>query len=148
MAPHFGLLDEDKVSRKEAMQMRSKLHWRCGKRRIIENKNVAGVATLYDAILSAMRWYLYNNRYDELGDDVEKTLENDQIVISLVEKAGIIDNSVDIKFISSVVDKALLDKDVSMYKDKFFQQAELLLTKLKLLPFDESKLPPEDPNTF
>ena len=148
MTPHFGLLDETKMGREEAILMRSKLHYRCGIRRMTENKVSAGIATIYDAMLSGMRWYVLTNQFDELGDDAEQKLENDHFIISLIQQAGIIESSVDMQFIDKILNNALLEEDVSKYHDQFMAQVELILTKLEILPFDESELPPEDPTTF
>jgi hypothetical protein len=67
MSPHFGLLDETKMSQEEALLMRAKLHWRGGKRRIEENKGPEGIATLYDALLSALRWHVLTRHMEKLG---------------------------------------------------------------------------------
>jgi hypothetical protein len=149
MSPHFGLLDEAEMSREEALQMRAKLHWRGGKRRMIENKIPEAVATLYDALLSAMRWYVLTRHTQQLGTAAEARLEDDQEVIALLRRAGVIDPSFDLAFLEETVNKALLGQNLAGSTPGFFMdQTEKLLTRLELLPFAEEALPPEDPNTF
>jgi len=36
-------------------------------------KQKAGIATIYDAMLSAMRWYVLTNQFDKLGDEEDST---------------------------------------------------------------------------
>ncbi len=148
MSPHFKLMDESAMPPAEAMLLRSKLHWRCGLRRMEEKKSSAGITTLYDALLSAMRWYILTHLHNEIGEEPEEKLENDRFVFFLMKKAGILDRSFDLQLLEEVVDKALMEEDFQEDQDKVVQQLEQLLTRLGLLPFDVSKLPPEDPATF
>ena len=148
MSPHFRLMDERALPPAEAMLMRSKLHWRCGMRRMEENKSFAGVTTLYDALLSAMRWYILTHLQEQIGEEAEEKLENERFVFSLIKQAGILDSSLDQQFLEMVVDKALMEEDLQEDRQKFMEQLEQLLTRLGLLPFDLSELPDEDPATF
>lgn len=148
MSPHFGLMDETKMSKVEAQLMRCKLHWRCGVRRMRENKTASGLATLYDAMLSAMRWYILTNLRQELGSNGEEKLENERFVFSLLRKAGMLDRSFDIKFVEATVDRALMEEDVSSDQQRVMTQLQQFLTRIGVLPFDETELPREDPSTF
>jgi len=148
MSPHFGLMDETKMSKVEAQLMRCKLHWRCGERRMRENKAASGLATLYDAMLSAMRWYILTNLRQELGSNGEEKLENERLVFALLRKSKILDGSFDLKFVEETVDRALMEEDVSSDQERVMAQLQQFLTRIGVLPFDEAKLPPEDPSTF
>ncbi len=148
MCPHFGLIDPDKLSSKEAALLRAKLHWRCGIRRIREEKTASGVATLYDALLSGMRWYIMNSLMKDSNDFSEEELENERFVFFLLKKAGIIEPHFDLNQIQDLVDKALLEEDIQTDQEQFIAQLEGFLTGIKILPLDESELPPEDPATF
>lgn len=148
MSPHFGMMDESKMSKVEALLLRCKLHWRGGVRRMRENKAPSGLATLYDALLSAMRWYILTNLQQELGDNAEEKLENERFVFSLLRRAGILDGSFDIKFVVETVDRALMEKDVSSDQERFMALLHHVLSRIGVLPFDEAELPPEDPSTF
>jgi hypothetical protein len=148
MSPHFGMMDETKMNKVEALLLRCKLHWRGGVRRMRENKAASGLATLYDALLSAMRWYILTNLQQELGDNAEEKLENERFVFSLLRRAGILDGSFDIKFVVETVDRALMEKDVSSDQERFMALLHHVLSRIGVLPFDEAELPPEDPSTF
>lgn len=149
MSPHFGLMDETGMSREEALLMRAKLHWRGGMRRVRENKIPAGLATLYDALLSAMRWYILLNLRGDLGDEPEEKLENERFVFSLLRKAGIFGSSMDIHRLEEIVDRALLGEEVDREdQEQVLAQFGEILTRIGVLPFDEVELPPEDPATF
>ena len=148
MSPHFGLMDPSTMTMEDAMLMRAKLHWRCGTRRMQQNKTSAGLTTLYDAFLSGMRWYILSHLENEIDGDKEEKLENERFVFAMLRKEGIIDGSLDLNLIEESVDKALMDKDVQEDQDTVMSQMEGFLTRIGILPFDESKLPPEDPSTF
>lgn len=148
MSPHFGLMDESNMTKEDALLLRAKLHWRGGIRRSRENKNASGIATLYDAMLSAMRWYILTSLRDEAGKDVIENIENERFVFFLLRKAGLLPFSFDLEFIEDVVDKALMEEDIESKKDQFIEQVKEAMIKLAVLPFDESELPPEDPSTF
>ncbi|MEW6519938.1 MAG: hypothetical protein AB1461_11040 [Thermodesulfobacteriota bacterium] len=145
MSPHFGLMDESKMSKVEAQLMRCKLHWRCGVRRVRDDKAAAGLTTLYDALLSAMRWYILTNLRQELGANAEENLENERFVFSLLRRAAILDNSFDLQFILDTVDRALMEEDVSSEQERAVILMQQFLTRLGVLPFDEAELPPEEP---
>jgi hypothetical protein len=144
MSPHFGLMDESKMSREEALLMRTKLHWRCGVRRLGEDNSSVALATLYDALLSAMRWYILRHLPHELGEDADEKLENERLVFSVLRRAGILDQSLDLPFIEEIVDRALMEEDVHVDHDRLLRQLDRFLTRLGVLPFDEAELPPED----
>ncbi|MCB2184644.1 MAG: hypothetical protein KQH63_21685 [Desulfobulbaceae bacterium] len=148
MSPHFGLMDASKMSHDEALLLRTKLHYRCGIRRVREKKTSSGLATLYDALLSAMRWYILTRLPDELGADAEEKLENERFVFSLLRKHGILDDSFDLVGFQDLVDKALMEEDVSLNRDNALKELDIFLGRIAILPFDESELPPEDPATF
>ncbi len=145
MSPHFGLMDESKMSKVDALQMRFRLHWRCGVKRMRENKTAIGLAILYDALLSAMRWYILTNLRQELGDNADEKLENERFVFFLLRRAGMLNSSFDLKFIVEIVDRALLEEDVSCDQEKVMAQLHQFLTRIGALPFAEAELPPEDP---
>ncbi len=148
MSPHFGLLDETKMSQEEALLMRAKLHWRGGKRRIEENKGPEGIVTLYDALLSAMRWHVLTRHMKKLGTGAKEKLEDDNAVIALLIQTGDLDDSAELKAIEQTVNQTLQGEDAPADLGCFMAQTEEILTRLELLPFDESALPPEDPETY
>ncbi|MFO7606505.1 MAG: hypothetical protein R6W72_09425 [Desulfurivibrionaceae bacterium] len=148
MSPHFGLMDENIMTPEDAALMRAKLHWRCGERRLRERKSASGIATLYDALLSGMRWYILTGQAARPEDFSAEDLENERYVFHLLKKAGLIDSSLNLAKVQDLVDRALMDEDIQPEQEWFFAELEKFLTRLKVLPFDESALPPEDPATF
>jgi len=148
MSPHFGLMDESKMTPDEAALMRAKLHWRCGVRRVREDKTSAGIATLYDALLSGMRWYILSELAENIKNFSTESLENERYVFSLLRKKGVIDSALDTAKLQDIVDRALMEEDVQAEQDWFLNELEKFLTRLGVLPLDESALPPEDPATF
>ena len=56
--PHFGLMDPKMLGPGEGALQRARLHIRGGKRRLRQGKVAAGIVTLYDALESAMEWYV------------------------------------------------------------------------------------------
>ncbi len=148
MSPHFGLINDQDLTFEEALLMRARLHWRCGKRRLSENKTAAGIATIYDALLSGMRWYIMVEKVVKSDHHSTEDLENERYVFHILKKNGVIDSSINIGEIQDLVDKALMDEDITSGKGKFVNDIEKFLTSINVLPFDESKLPPEDPSTF
>lgn len=127
--------------------MRARLHWRCGTRRMRQNNTSAGLSTLYDALFSAMRWYILISFHYEPGDTTEEMLENERVVSSIMRKSGILDCSFDLKFFETIVDKALMGEEVNFNRQDVLFQLDRFLTRLGMLPFDDSELPPEDPAT-
>ena len=82
------------------------------------------------------------------NDFSEEELENERFVFFLLKKAGKIGPHFDVHQIQDLVDKALLEEDIQTDQEQFIAQLEVFLTGIKILPLDESELPPEDPDTF
>lgn len=149
--PHFGLMDETRMSREAAMLLRAKLHLRCGRRRVRQGKDAAGLATLYDALLSGMRWHILTTpRLKEaLGsnDPVER-LENDRVVVALMRQAGIIDGAFPWEHFQGLVDQALMGEKGAFDRQAVLVWVDAVMTRLGVMPFDEKELPAENPATF
>lgn len=148
--PHFGLMDEGNMTREDAALMRSKLHWRCGRRRLYERKTRSALATLYDALLSAMRWRILTTDLRRgLGPEQDEALENERIVLSILRKAGILDGTFDLPGFEELVDQALVsEKEMELDYEATIGPLEKIMTRLGVLPFDEAELPPERPGTY
>ena len=147
--PHFGLMDEHTMPREQAALLRAKLHIRCGMRRMREGKTAAGLTTIYDAVLSGMRWRILTTPLKErLGSDVAERLENERVVVSLMRKAGILDGSFDWEQFQNLVDRTLMEETVAVDAETLLAAVERLMTRLGVMPFDESELPAEDQAVF
>lgn len=147
--PHFGLMNEDVLGPVEGPLMRSKLHIRCGRRRLREGKISAGIVTLYDALVSAMKWYIAQADKRKLlriteADDVT----DDRTMFEVLKRSGVISGEADFDSIDRIVDKALEGEMPGYDYTGYLADMESALTRMGVLPFDEKELPPEDPSTF
>ena len=124
------------------------MHWRCGNRRLREGKTPSGIATIYDALLSSMRWHILLNPAYKSDTFSTEDLENERYVFHVLKKNGVIDSSLNIQEIEYLVDKALMEENITSGKGHFVNMIENFLTRIGVLPFDESELPPEDPATY
>lgn len=148
--PHFGLMDEEKMTAEEAVLQRARLHFRGGRRRLREGKLPEAVGTLYDAVQAAMRWYALTNEevHEQLHVRGETILEDDVRLQELLHEYGAWDDSLDFQKFTLHLDDALERKISSVDEDKLLGQIDAVLTKLGINPFNEDDLPPEDPRTF
>jgi hypothetical protein len=146
--PHFGLMDETQMSPAAAALQRARLHVRGGRRRLRQGKLAAGISTIYDALVSAMRWYgLTHSR--ELGlADHDDALEDDRRLFGLLVRANVLDGGFEFDRLQSLMERAVTRQPLDFAWPAELAAVETQLTRLGVLPFDESTLPPEDPATF
>lgn len=144
--PHFGLMDEKELGLTAAAFQRARLHVRAGRRRMRQGKTAAGIATLYDALSHSMQWAWLSKQ--EHGQDDSPPLPKDRDLFSLLVAEGTIDSSLNFEKIFNLL-KFTLDNSLPEgdYSD-IIQDMETIMTRLKILPFDENSLPPEDPETY
>ena len=88
MSPHFGLIKDKELSPVEISLIRAQLHWRCGTRRLREGKTASGIATIYDALLSGMRWYIQVESVFQQDKYSTEDLESERYVFHLLKKRG------------------------------------------------------------
>lgn len=144
MMPHFRQIDYNSISPDEALLMRAKLHIRGGKRRLREGKISLGIVTLYDALNSAMQWYVASSEHKRLlrisdSDNVN----DDRTVFDTLIREGIIDPRFNYNTFDELVDMAL-KKDMSSYDySNVLKEIETVMTSLGVMPFDEKSLPPD-----
>lgn len=146
--PHFGLMDEGALGPVEGPLMRAKLHIRCGRRRLREGKISLGIITLYDALNSAMQWYVAapgNKKgiHIQQGED----LRDDRTVFRILSRSGVLDGSFDYESFSLLSEQALYEDMTGYDHAEVWKGVESVMEQLGVLPFDESDLPPEDPST-
>ena len=148
--PHFGLMDEGKMQPLDAALLRAQLHTRCGRRRIYEGKYPVGISTMYDALLSGMRWFALKNEaiHAEIHKRGDYFLENDIKLQELLAESGAWPNDIDFGKLRDTAYSAIEGNLEGFDPTLFLWQVEEVLTKLGVMPFDEKKLPPEDPKTF
>ena len=72
-------------------------------------------------------------------------LNNDRTLYGIRVRSKIIDSSFDYDAFNRFVERALHE---GMTDSQFVKGIEDVMTQLGVMPFDESKLPTEDPSTF
>jgi hypothetical protein len=147
--PHFGLMDEKVLGPEAGPLQRARLHIRGGRRRLRQGKISAGIVTLYDAILSALRWYIADpERREALDISDTDDLTDDRTVFGILNRSGVLDGRFDYAAFDEIVERAL-DHEMPDYEyHVLLKNVEHVMTQLGVMPFDESELPPEDPSTF
>lgn len=147
--PHAGLMDERSLGPEEGPLMRARLHIRGGKRRLREGKIAAGIVTLFDALNGAMEWYIASpERMKRLMIAHSDDLNDDHSVYRVLVRSGVLDESLDFDYFDRLVDKALHEEMPDYNFDEMLKGLEAVMVKLGVMPFDESALPPEDPETY
>jgi hypothetical protein len=148
--PHFGLMStEESFRTPEGALLRARLHIRAGRRRLREGKVSAGIVTLYDALIFALRWYITAPEHrDGPGMREMPDLMDEKNMLGALRESGALHDSFDLAAFEQLVDKAGNEEmpDYDYYPMLF--QFESLMTGLGVMPFEEEKLPPEDPSTF
>jgi len=141
-------MDADALGPEAAALQRARLHIRGGKRRLRQGKVAAGIVTLYDALLSAMDWYFESpQRRAQLLEGGESP-GADSAKYAVLVRSGVIDGSFDFNTFDELVEEALERDDVECDWEGILRDIQAVLTRMGVIPFDESVLPPEDPRTF
>jgi hypothetical protein len=147
--PHFGLMDPKALGEEEAALQRARFHMRAGKRRLSKGKISAGIVTLYDALSHAMQWNVLNpERRERLeireGDD----MDSDEALFEIMSRSGVTGTAFDHDSFNALVERALNEEITDLDYSGILKDLKSVMTDLGVMPFDESSLPPEDPNTF
>ena len=146
--PHFGLIDNSLGPEEYALQ-RARLHIRGGKRRLRQGKISAGIVTLYDAMVSALDWYVASpDRRKKLPVKEGDNLKDDSTVFDLLKRSGALDGAFDYDAFNKLVENALEQEMPEFDYKEFLKNFESVMTRLGVMPFDENELLPEDPSTF
>ena len=147
--PHAGLMDESALGPEAGPLQRARLHIRGGRRRLRQGKISAGILTLYDALLAAMKWYTASpERMNKLLINKEDDMADDKTVYSVLTRSGVLDGKFDYDAFDRLVEKAMNEEMPGYDYTNILQGVESVMTQLGVMPFDEKKLPPEDPSTF
>ena len=148
--PHFGLMStEESFRAPEGALLRARLHIRGGRRRLKQGKIAAGIVTLYDALIFALRWYItFPEHRKALTLPTSADLTDEKVMIRFLREAGVLDGAFDLDTFETLVERAasedMKDFDYAVLLDQF----ESLMRRLEVMPFDETQLPPEDPSTY
>jgi hypothetical protein len=147
--PHFGLMDEKALGPVEGPLQRARLHIRGGKRRLRQGKISAGIAALYDALNGALQWYIAApGRRMKLTIQGGEDLNDDKVVYTVLVRSGVLDRSFDFEAFDRLTERALNQEMPGYDYRELLKGIEQVMTRLGVMPFDESLLPPEDPSTF
>lgn len=141
--------NRDSFEKEEGALLRARLHIRGGKRRLRQGKISAGIVTLYDALLFALRWYVASpERRKAISAGAEDDLKDERTVIALLRRSKVPASDFDYAAFDALVDKAS-EEDMPEYDySRMLRDFETFMTVLGVMPFDEAELPPEDPATF
>jgi hypothetical protein len=147
--PHFGLMEEKKLGPLEGPYQRARLHIRGGRRRLRQGKISAGIVTLYDAVTAAMEWYVASTERKAMltihpGED----LRDEKVLFSVLVRSKILGGSLDFGDFSRLTERALHEEMAGFDYSSVLKNVEALMLQLGIMPFDESALPPEDPQTY
>jgi hypothetical protein len=142
-------MDEEVLGPEAGPLQRARLHIRGGRRRLRQGKISAGIVTLYDAMLSALRWYIADpERRGALDIGEGDDLTEERTVFGILNRSRVLDGRFDYAEFDKVVERAL-DHEMPDYDyHALLNGVEHVMTQLGVMPFEESELPPEDPSTF
>jgi len=148
--PHFGLMDtKDSFEKPEGALLRARLHIRGGKRRLRQGKISAGIVTLYDALMFALRWYIaMPGRREALSVRKEDDLSDEKRIFGKIKSADVFPVVFDYDEFNALVEKASEEEMPNYDYRGMLRDFEAFMTGLGVMPFDEAQLPPEDPATF
>ena len=147
--PHFGLMDPEKLNPAEAALQRCRLHLRSGKRRIRQGKISAGVATLYDAFIHAMKWYLLAHPQVNSGQTaIDMDRDDEDILFDCLVRSGVITTPFDFQTFNRLMHESLENRLMEGEYRGLIAAIERVMVELEVMPFDEDTLPPEDSRTF
>jgi hypothetical protein len=139
--PHYGLMDETKMTEADAALLRARLHLSGGKRRLQKGLTAAGVVALYDSVLFGMRYYIAT--HEGCGSFVEHTeLWDAASLFHALTRAGVFENAITFNFnrFSLSVERALWQGSFSFDAEATLVEVEDMLTKLGVMPFNEGVL--------
>jgi hypothetical protein len=147
--PHFGLMDEKKLGPGKGPFLRARLHIRGGKRRLREGKIAAGIVTLYDALESAMRYYVEDpDRRVLLDTRPGENLNSERTLYGALVRSRVLDGAFNFDAFDRLAERALNEELPGYEYQQLVRDIDSVMVQLGVMPFDESSLPPEDPKTF
>ena len=130
----------------DAELLRAHLHIRGGKRRLRQDKDAAGLAALYDALIHSLRWYALENRTAlNIADETE--LQDERNIFVRLAQTRVLSNLAEFDALTALVERAIDDPTFRLNAAGELAKIENWLTRLGVIPFDEAALPPEDPAT-
>ena len=147
--PHFGLMEERKMGPVAGPFQRSRLHLRSARRRFRQGTISAGIVTLYDALSAAMEAFAADPaRRDRLEILPGEDLSAERTLYRVLVRSGVVDDGFDFDAFDQLMEQALHQELQGYDYQPLLRGVEVVLGRLSVLPFDESSLPAEKPETF
>jgi len=147
--PFSGHTDNNKPVADEVMFMRARLHIRTGRQRLSDGKISLGIVTLYDALYSAMQWYVTSPEHSsELTALSPANLNDDNILFDILNRSGVITPGFDYSAFSELVDSALYKNMSDFNYSGILTEIESVMSQLGVMPFEESVLPTDGPGIY
>ncbi len=143
--PHFGHMDEGKMTRQDAELMRARLHLRAARRRFLQGRIGTGVSVLFDAFISSIRWYALSPGLSldlNPGDDPN----DERALFYALVRSGILDGRPDYDGFNAVMEDAVEGRLKDLDYTEMLRDVEYAMTRLGVMPFDLRGLPPEAPD--
>ncbi|HLO16051.1 MAG TPA: hypothetical protein VK206_14560 [Anaerolineales bacterium] len=145
--PHYGLMDATQMTEENAALRRARLHLQGGKRRLQEGLAAAGVAALYDSVLFGMRYYITKHkRCTSFVENID--LWDVSGLFHALTRAGIFDDPLAFNRFSLIVERALWQESFLFDPASILAEVERMLTKLGVIPFNETIPPSESLTTI
>lgn len=141
--PHFGLMDEGSMTPGDAELLRTRLHIRAARRRLGQGKVATGLVTLFDALLSALRWHAIALEKMEVNFNPG----DERAVYEALVASGTLDGRLDFDSFNSLAEDAVEGRLQGYDYTPLLGEFESVMTALGIMPFDEAALPPERPGT-
>ena len=140
---HQGSINVTKLINAEAALLCSRLYLRAGKRYLQEGLLSAGIAALYDAILFAMHYYIAESAYHRNLNLSRDDLWDYAALYHKLAKAGIFDDPNAFNHLSLIVERSLWKGSLTFDANSVLAEVEKILSKLGVMPFNESILKSE-----
>lgn len=146
--PHFDFIGKMKLKPEEEFLLRARFHIRSGKRRLRQQKITDGIVTLYDALASAMQWYIASpERRTMLLIEENENLNDDHTLFNVLRRSGVIDDTFNYSEFEHLVEDALGEGERTL-GEEMLASFDRVMEQIGIMPFDEDALPPEDPSAF
>ena len=144
--PHFGLLDEKKLTAEEAALLRARLHIRSGRRILKEGNTELALSILYDALGHGLKYYKIKHDLVVNIKGADDELHKNELAIAReLMQSGVI---ADLDFIDrfcALINQALDSEVADLNPDEFLASFDAVMIRLGVMPFSEEELPPEAP---
>ena len=139
---YYDLMDTIQLSDPRAAFLCARLQLRSGKRRLRQGYPVAGIAALYDAVFLGMHYYI--TKHKGCASFIKNTdLWDAASLFHALARAGVFDDPLTFNRLSLVVERALWQESFSFDANATLAEIETMLTKLGVMPFNESAQPGE-----